>query len=231
MKTTLPIQAPKALDTVAFNLPSHSATKGATTVPLTDASITLKGCEQRHKVCEQRTRLVRQAPASVAAGLARGLGLILLGASLGLLGACSSMKALNPLPDRWRGESAEKPDQQPDIGARSRLQSLFSPYRTTVQQGNYITQDQLERVQVGMTRNQLQFVLGQPLLSNSFRDDRWIYVFRMQWPDLRHDTRRVTVFFDAQQRVARVESDTLPASDDGKDPAVPGYRPPRGNDR
>jgi hypothetical protein len=56
-------------------------------------------------------------------------------------------------------------------------------------------------------------------------------VFRMQWPDLRHDTRRVTVFFDGQQRVARVEADSLPASDDGKDPAVPGYRPPRANDR
>jgi outer membrane protein assembly factor BamE len=215
---------PQGLDALAFSLTIHSAIKGATTVPLTDQSITLKDCQQG-------TRLGQQAPIQFATRLARAMGLILLGASLGLLGACSSMKAFNPIPERWRGDSTEKADQPPDIGARSRLQSLFSPYRTTVQQGNYITQDQLERVRAGMTRNQLQFVLGQPLLGNSFRDDRWVYVFRMQWPDLRHDTRRVTVFFDEQQRVVRVESDTLPQTDDGKDPAVPGYRPPRGNDR
>lgn len=193
-------------------------------MPSIDLSIT-------RKTCEQRTNNAQEAPARFASSLGLSLKMTSLGALLSLLGACSSIKDLNPLAESWRGGNSEKAAQSPDIGARSRLQSMFSPYRTTVQQGNYITNDLLEQIRSGMTRNQVQFVLGQPLLSNSFRDDRWIYVFRMQWPDLRHDTRRVTVFFDEQQRVARVESDALPASDDGKDPAVPGYRPPRGNDR
>ncbi len=166
-------------------------------------------------------------------GNARGviLRLIVLGAVTGLLGACAGMKNLNPIPESWRGTGESKASTEQDLGARSGLQSLFSPYRTTVQQGNYVTQDQLDQVRAGMTRSQVQFALGQPLLTNSFRDDRWIYVFRMLWPNLRHDTRRVTVFFDEQQRVARIEADRLPPADDGKDPAVPGYRPPRANDR
>jgi len=100
-----------------------------------------------------------------------------------------------------------------------------------VQQGNYLTREQLDQLREGMTRPQVQFLLGQPLLSAGFRDDRWEYVFRMQWSDLSADTRRVTVYFDAQQRVARVQADDLPLRDDGRDPAVPGYRPPRGNAR
>ena len=150
---------------------------------------------------------------------------------LACISACTSLKEINPIPESWRSADRDSLGQNPELGARSRLQGIFSPYRTTVQQGNYITQDQLEQIRVGMTRNQVQFVLGQPLLNTSFRQDRWIYVFRMQWPDLRHDTRRVSIFFDDQQRVARLESDSLPPRDDGKDPAVPGYRPPRANDR
>jgi len=116
-------------------------------------------------------------------------------------------------------------------GDRSRFGSIFSPYRPTVQQGNYLTREQLDQLKEGMTRSQVQFLLGQPLLNAGFRDDRWEYVFRMQWADLRADTRRVTVYFDAQHRVARVQADDLPLRDDGRDPAVPGYRPPRGNAR
>lgn len=119
----------------------------------------------------------------------------------------------------------------PTEGDRSRFGSIFTPYRPTVQQGNYLTREQLDQLKEGMTRSQVQFLLGQPLLNAGFRDDRWEYVFRMQWADLRADTRRVTVYFDAQQRVARVQADDLPLRDDGRDPAVPGYRPPRGNAR
>jgi outer membrane protein assembly factor BamE (lipoprotein component of BamABCDE complex) len=146
-------------------------------VPSIDLSIT-------RKTCEQRTNNAQEAPARFASSLGLSLKMTSLGALLSLLGACSSIKDLNPLPESWRGGNSEKAAQSPDIGARSRLQSIFSPYRTTVQQGNYITNDLLEQIRSGMTRNQVQFVLGQPLLSNSFRDDRWIYVFRMQWPDL-----------------------------------------------
>jgi outer membrane protein assembly factor BamE (lipoprotein component of BamABCDE complex) len=216
---------PSARNGLAFDFTTQSGTEGATTVPLTDQPI----IQTARMYC---TKVQQHAPVASIKSVPVAVRMCLVGAMLGLLGGCGSLKDFNSLPEPWRGATTEKAaDQDRDIGARSRLQSMFSPYRTTVQQGNYITQDQLEQVRAGMTRNQVQFVLGQPLLSNSFRDDRWIYVFRMQWPDLRHDTRRVTVFFDGQQRVARVEADSLPASDDGKDPAVPGYRPPRANDR
>lgn len=179
----------------------------------------------------KRTITMPSAPKRHLSAWRMPLQAVFFSALFSLLSACSSLKEINPIPERWRGGGADASMQSPELGARSRLQGVFSPYRTTVQQGNYITQEQLEQVRLGMTRNQVQFVLGQPLMNNSFRQDRWVYVFRMQWPDLRHDTRRVSVFFDEQQRVARLESDTLPPRDDGKDPAVPGYRPPRANDR
>ncbi|MEY3476609.1 MAG: hypothetical protein RLY65_1009 [Pseudomonadota bacterium] len=122
-------------------------------------------------------KVQQHAPVASIMSVPIAVRMCFVGAILGLLGGCGSIKDFNPLPEQWRRATTEKAaDQDRDIGARSRLQSMFSPYRTTVQQGNYITQDQLEQIRAGMTRNQVQFVLGQPLLINSFRDDRWIYV-------------------------------------------------------
>jgi len=150
------------------------------------------------------------------------------------LGSCASVASLGSdigaLWERTRSRDAPQASASAE-GDRSRLTSIFSPYRPNVQQGNYLTREQLDQVREGMTRAQVQFLLGQPLLAAGFRDDRWEYVFRMQWADLSADVRRVTVHFDTQQRVARVDTDELPLRDDGKDPAVPGYRPPRGNAR
>lgn len=107
---------------------------------------------------------------------------------------------------------------------------LFAPYRIDVPQGNYVDQTMLAQVKDGMSREQVRFALGTPLLIDPFRPDRWDYVFRFQHPNGAADLRRATVFF-AEGRVARVESDALPASDEGSDPALPGYRRKQGRFR
>jgi outer membrane protein assembly factor BamE len=88
----------------------------------------------------------------------------------------------------------------------------------------------IAQIREGMTREQVRFALGTPLLVDPFRTDRWDYVFRYQHPNGSADLRRATVHF-TDGRVARVDSEALPASDDGSDPALPGYRRKQGRFR
>jgi outer membrane protein assembly factor BamE len=107
---------------------------------------------------------------------------------------------------------------------------LLQPYRIEVPQGNYVDQSMLRQVQPGMTPDQVRFVLGTPLLRDPFRPDRWDYVFRFQHPNGSADLRRATVHF-AQGRVTQVEADALPETDEGSDPALPGFRRKQGRNR
>ena len=107
---------------------------------------------------------------------------------------------------------------------------VLTPYRIEVPQGNYVDQSMLGQVRTGMSRDQVRFALGTPLLVDPFRPDRWDYVFRFQHPNGSADLRRATVFF-AEGKVAKVEADALPQSDDSSDPALPGYRRKQGRFR
>lgn len=102
---------------------------------------------------------------------------------------------------------------------------LFEPFRTDLPQGNYLTREALDQVKPGMTRDQVRFALGTPLLRHIFRPDRWDYVFRYQFPNGRAELRRATIVFSGD-RVTSIESTTLPDKEDPNDPALPGYRPP-----
>jgi outer membrane protein assembly factor BamE len=107
---------------------------------------------------------------------------------------------------------------------------LFQPFRIDVPQGNYVDQGMLQQVKPGMTRDQVRFALGTPLLVDPFRPDRWDYVFRFQHPNGTADLRRTTIFF-AEGKVDRIQADAMPATDEGNDPALPGYRRKQGRNR
>ena len=50
-------------------------------------------------------------------------------------------------------------------------------YRATISQGNLIKQEDLDQVEIGMTRNQVRFLLGTPLVDDPFHQSRWDYVY------------------------------------------------------
>jgi outer membrane protein assembly factor BamE len=50
-------------------------------------------------------------------------------------------------------------------------------YEVDVQQGNKLEPQDVERIEVGMTRNQVKFLLGTPVVDDIFRDDRWDYIY------------------------------------------------------
>jgi outer membrane protein assembly factor BamE len=76
-----------------------------------------------------------------------------------------------------------------------------------IQQGNYLTQEMVSQLQAGMTRDQVRFVLGTPLLTDIFHDNRWDYVYRRQRANSREvEERHLSVFFE-NDRLVRVEGD------------------------
>jgi outer membrane protein assembly factor BamE len=80
-------------------------------------------------------------------------------------------------------------------------------YRIDIQQGNLLKDKDIDQVEVGMTHSQVQFLLGTPMISDSFHRDRWDYAYYLQKgrsPDI--ERRWVVVYFD-NDRVSRIERD------------------------
>lgn len=85
-------------------------------------------------------------------------------------------------------------------------------YRLDVQQGNFVELDDLNQVREGMTRSQVQFLLGTPLISDPFHADRWDYTYYYRQGRQREVSRQwVTVYFE-DDRVAQIETHIAPPS-------------------
>lgn len=69
-------------------------------------------------------------------------------------------------------------------------------YRIDVQQGNVVTDEMLEKLKPGMTKSQVLFVLGSPLIIDAFRDNRWDYVYVFREKGDLTEQKRLTLFFD-----------------------------------
>lgn len=78
-------------------------------------------------------------------------------------------------------------------------------YRINIQQGNFLDQAAVEQVKAGMTRSQVRYLLGTPLVSDTFNKERWDYIYYLKKGRTRHvDSRRVTVYFDGE-KVAKLD--------------------------
>ena len=96
-------------------------------------------------------------------------------------------------------------------GSQTSLPGL-TPYRIEIQQGNFVSQEMVSQLKIGMTKDQVRFVLGTPLIADSFHADRWDYVFRRQRVNSRElEHRKVSVFFE-EAKLKRIEGDLAPAA-------------------
>jgi outer membrane protein assembly factor BamE len=68
----------------------------------------------------------------------------------------------------------------PLLVAALAVSGCLSVYRLDVPQGNVVTQEMLDLLRPGMTRNQVRFVLGSPLLTDPFHRDRWDYYYALR---------------------------------------------------
>jgi outer membrane protein assembly factor BamE len=97
------------------------------------------------------------------------------------------------------------------VGCRqnSELPAVISPYRIDIQQGNVVTQEMLAKLKAGMTRAQVRFALGSPLVVDTFHSDRWDYIYSYQRQGKDVERRRITVIFD-EDKLIRIDGDVLP---------------------
>jgi len=80
-------------------------------------------------------------------------------------------------------------------------------YRASISQGNLIKQEDLDQVEVGMTRNQVRFLLGTPLIDDPFHQQRWDYVYFIRiGRDAATFKRWVTIAFE-DDIVAKITTD------------------------
>ncbi|MCC6609412.1 MAG: outer membrane protein assembly factor BamE [Burkholderiales bacterium] len=87
-------------------------------------------------------------------------------------------------------------------------------YRIEVQQGNFVDQEAVSQLKRGMTKDQVRFVLGTPLVNDIFHADRWDYVYtrRPARTTTIAEQRRLTLYFDKEGLLDRVEGDVVPAA-------------------
>ncbi len=96
-----------------------------------------------------------------------------------------------------------------------RFLGFLRPYRIDIQQGNFVSREMVAQLKEGMqrqdglTREQVRFALGTPLLTDVFHADRWDYIFRLKKASGEVISSRVTVFFK-DNRLVNIEGGVLP---------------------
>ena len=81
-------------------------------------------------------------------------------------------------------------------------------YKIDIQQGNVLTQEMVAQLKPGQTREQVRYILGTPLLTDIFHQQRWDYVYSYRSGQTgKTEARKFAVFFDAENRLERVDGD------------------------
>jgi len=94
----------------------------------------------------------------------------------------------------------------------------IKPYKMEIQQGNVVTSKMMMQLRPGMSKSQVRFIMGTPLLVDSFHADRWDYFYQMRKDGKIIEQRRVILEFDGDA-LARVRGDVIPAGTDTGAPA------------
>ena len=98
------------------------------------------------------------------------------------------------------------------IAACTYKPSFINEYKIDVQQGNVLSQEMVAQLKPGQTRDQVRFVLGTPLVADIFHQQRWDYIYRFKNGQTGVvDSRKLTVFFDAEGKLQRIEGDIAAA--------------------
>lgn len=95
-------------------------------------------------------------------------------------------------------------------GASRRVASVVTPYKIDIVQGNFVSREQVQALQPGMSRQQVRDLLGTPLMTSLFHADRWEYIFTIKRPSVEMESRKLTVFFQGDA-LARHEGDEMPS--------------------
>jgi len=83
---------------------------------------------------------------------------------------------------------------------------VLSPYKMEIRQGNHVTAEMREKLKLGMSKQQVRYVLGTPMISDVFHGNRWDYIYRLEQHGELVEKQQLTLYF---------EGDNLVRMDDG----------------
>lgn len=83
-------------------------------------------------------------------------------------------------------------------------------YKIDIQQGNVVTQDMIDQLRPGMTRRQVRFIMGNPLIQDTFNTNRWDYLYSLQPGGGQRQQERMSVIFNDNDQLASLSGDFMP---------------------
>ncbi|NER62928.1 outer membrane protein assembly factor BamE [Pseudomonas sp. MAFF212427] len=83
-------------------------------------------------------------------------------------------------------------------------------YKIDIQQGNVVTQDMIDQLRPGMTRRQVRFIMGNPLIQDTFHTNRWDYLYSLQPGGGERQQERMSVIFNENDQLASLSGDFMP---------------------
>lgn len=92
-------------------------------------------------------------------------------------------------------------------------------YKISVQQGNILDQEDIDKLEIGMTKRQVQFVMGSPMLADTFNPDRWDYYYSKLDGKGNETTKRFTIYFE-DDRYVRHDGNYAPGQEQDEDQSV-----------
>jgi len=90
--------------------------------------------------------------------------------------------------------------------------SLPGVYKIDIQQGNVVTQDMIDQLRPGMTRQQVRFIMGTPLIQDTFHPNRWDYLYSLQAAGGQRKQERVSLVFDGNNQLSSLAGDFMPGA-------------------
>jgi outer membrane protein assembly factor BamE len=97
----------------------------------------------------------------------------------------------------------------------------MKPFKMEIQQGNVVTSKMLLQLRPGMTKSQVKFIMGTPLIIDSFHSNRWDYYYQMRQSGKVTEQRRVILDFE-KELLTRVRGDVVPQGTPGAEAAQEG---------
>ena len=95
---------------------------------------------------------------------------------------------------------------------------MLAPHKIDIQQGNYVDQQMVAKLKPEMTRSQVRFILGTPLVADVFHPNRWDYVYLTgKAGDVRRQ-RKITIVFDGD-RLKFIDGDVVASENLTRAPA------------
>tara|TARA_X000001036_G_C20456542_1_gene715611 strand:- start:321 stop:653 length:333 start_codon:yes stop_codon:yes gene_type:complete len=80
--------------------------------------------------------------------------------------------------------------------------SLPRVYEVVISQGNLIDEDMMEKLEVGMTESQVKYVLGSPLIADTFTPNRWDYYTSVTQGNKKFTEKKITLYFEDKKLVS-----------------------------